>query len=143
LKPYIPRGEALIVGLANPKSLWLSVADPQMLLLAMEGNPTYTQPMDARTGGPAGDGEFVYGRDGPLGNQDHPYISGALFVHQQTDAERRSVGDYFVVVAESKRVWEGTATPIPRDLFTGPRDEFWTFDPGTRQYVRLNGPKEA
>jgi hypothetical protein len=140
LKPYVFRGEALVVGLANPKRLWLSVTDPRMLLMAMEGNPTVTMPIDTNTGAPAGEIEHVYGRDGTLGNQDHPYISGVAFVQQRTDDESTDIEDYFVVVCESKRVHEGTATAIPRDLFTGPRDELWSYDPQSRQYTREYGP---
>jgi hypothetical protein len=140
LKPYVFRGEALIVGLANPKRLWLSVTDPKMLLMAMEGNPTVTMPIDIGTGSPAGEIEHVYGRDGPLGNEDHPYISGVVFVQQRTDDEGKDIEDYFVVVCESKRVFEGTAEAIPRDLFTGRRDELWSYDPASRLYVREYGP---
>lgn len=111
-----------------------------MLLAAMEGNPTVTMPIDTDTGAPAGEIEHVYGRDGPLGNADHPYISGVAFVQQRTDDQSTDIEDYFVVVCESKRVHEGTATAIPRDLFTGPRDELWSYDPQSRQYTREYGP---
>lgn len=141
LKPYAFRGEALIVGLANPQRLWLSVTDPRMLLMAMEGDPTVTMPIDTGTGSAAGEIEHVYGRGGPLGNADHPYISGVAFVQQRTDDEGADVEDYFVVVCESKRVHEGTATAIPRELFTGDRDELWSYDPESRRYVREYGPE--
>ena len=108
--------------------------------MAMEGNPTFTQPI-SEGGGPAAPGKFVYGRDGPLGSKDHPYISGLAFVHQRTDNEDLPIDDYFLVVVESKRVWEGTATAIPRDLFTGESDEFWVFDSESRQYAQVYGPR--
>jgi hypothetical protein len=38
---------------------------------------------------------------------------------------------YFVRVFESRWVALGDAVPVPRDLFVGPRDEFWAIDPET------------
>jgi hypothetical protein len=45
---------------------------------------------------------------------------------------------YFVRVYESKWVALGDAVPVPRDLFNGPRDEFWTVDLATGKPLRIH-----
>jgi hypothetical protein len=45
---------------------------------------------------------------------------------------------YFVRVYESKWVALGEAVPVPRDLFNGTRDEFWTVDPTTGKPLRVH-----
>lgn len=54
------------------------------------------------------------------------------------EAAGETEGDfYFVSVYESKWVALGEAAQIARDLFNGPRDEFWTVDLATRKPLRI------
>jgi hypothetical protein len=53
---------------------------------------------------------------------------------------------YFVRVYESRWAALGEAVPVPRDLFNGPRDEFWAIDPETGTIApidRIRGHKDA
>ena len=49
-------------------------------------------------------------------------------------------GDYFFVrVYSTLSTVTGEATPVPRELFNGPRDQYWTVNPTTMALELVQG----
>jgi hypothetical protein len=120
LRPYADLGEPLIVCLANAKNIWIDFGS-DAVLEAMNGDGTVSVPVDPTTGATAGEASYQFGRNGSFVDR-HRYVSAVMTLHRGAD------DFYFVRVYESRWAALGNAVPVQRDLFNGPRDEFWAID---------------
>ncbi len=86
LRPYAGRGEALIVGVANPKKIWTPTEDAQEMIAVLHGNPAFSVPISIASGEAVASGESICAEDGVFGGGLHRYVSGVLTLHERTKA---------------------------------------------------------
>lgn len=84
LRPYVDRGEPLIVCLANPRGVWVNL-DSDEVLAAMYGDPGFVFDVDAATGEAVNDVRFQFGRNGAFVDR-HRYVSAVMTLHRGTYA---------------------------------------------------------
>lgn len=101
LRPYIDRGEPLVIVLANPHGAQVHLDEPNEVLAALYGNPVVQGSVDPATG-QAGPMRGMYGRDGVL-SESHLYIGAVVTLHSRTNAD-----DYWDRWSdENRHKWEG------------------------------------
>lgn len=82
LRPYADRGEPLVICLANPNSVMVSL-DADDILAAMYGDPAYVFDIDTVTGAAVNDGRFQFTRNGTFVDS-HRYVSAVMTLHRGT-----------------------------------------------------------
>jgi hypothetical protein len=81
LKPLQVLELPLVVVLANPEGASIDLLVTHVLA-ALYGDPTYTLPINTRTGGSVGEGRLEFGRGGKLTNT-HPYLSAVALLRRR------------------------------------------------------------
>lgn len=84
LRPYVGRGEPLIVCLANPRGVWVDLGADEVLA-AMYGDPGFVFDVDVATGEAVNDPHFQFGRNGAFVDS-HRYVSAIMTLHRGTYA---------------------------------------------------------
>jgi hypothetical protein len=85
LKPLDGSGRPLVVVLANPKQMPVPFSSHE-ILWALYGDPVWTIPIRAASGGPAGEASYGMDRNGQLRNQ-HRYLSAVLALRHRSRAQ--------------------------------------------------------
>ena len=135
----------------------------------MYGDPAFAFSVDAQTGDAVDEGGFITTRNGKLRN-DHPYISAVAVVSQRDRAidfydelvagmggasadekwqainaakDRGEVPEGHYHRLDVYRTMSARATPVPGELFNGPKDRLFEYDEEAGGYVWTGGPPPA
>jgi hypothetical protein len=163
LRSLSDRGLPLVVVLDNPAGKPVPISSPYMIMSAMYGD--LMMQADISTDGSLGRWQALAGRNGKLRN-DHQYLSAVVVIRHEFEATKwaaawfeerraafgvedtRTLSAAFLEASKSApggdeiyvEVYESlstAATPLPRDVYDGPRDTRWAPNDARDSLIRI------